>query len=468
MFNNDTAAELQGWTSSPNIRGTLDILWDCLATIFLSTWSAICLNVAKPQDTQWTIFKRKTWITFISIMGPEYLLGFALGEWRSARASVAHLRQLRGDDKWSLKHAFFADMGGFMLRTSDGVKFFLDTRHIHWMLEHKVFSMEEFERSFMIDGKAIDDRNKSDIFVRVLAVGQALWFCVDIIARGLQGLAVTTLEVTTIGIIVDSILVYYFWKDKPADVEYSEIVDIGMTLDEMISLEQDGRARSQPWFRTPLDFTSREIWSFNLIYHYLMNILKRRNKTSWREKQKNSLGRRDENDVLPLNGISMAIALLSTIAFMGTNFIAWDFHFPTVIEKRLWQTVSCGLIAITIIGMPIVHLKYDSRGIERMQEKVRKRRKALEDACVPTKEASWRDRLVYHLKVRAMKMRNNSVDDDPNLDMSLFMAFGSAFVFALYTAGRVYILVEDFIAFRALPVGAYKTVQWMAFLPHVG
>ena len=90
----------------------------------------------------------------------------------------------------------------------------------------------------------------------------------------MQGLAVTTLEVTTIGIIVDSVLVYYFWKDKPADVESTEVVEIQMTLHEMLQLEEDERVRTQPYFRTPFDSTSREIWSFNLIYHYLMNILK--------------------------------------------------------------------------------------------------------------------------------------------------------------------------------------------------
>jgi hypothetical protein len=39
---------------------------------------------------------------------------------------------------------------------------------------------------------------------------------------------------------------------------------------------------------------------------------------------------------------------------------------------------------------------------------------------------------------------------------------------AVYTIFRTYILVEDVIAFRALPADAYSTVDWWAFLPHVG
>ena len=178
-------------------------------------------------------------------MGPEYLLIFALGEWHSARASVARFKQLRQDDKWTLGHAFFVDMGGLVLRTSDGVTFFLNTKHISWLLKHQVISTAQFEKSFLLDSKTIDDRNKSDTFLRLIAVGQALWFCVNIIARGVQGFAVTTLEMITSGIIVDSILVYYVWKEKPADVMSMEEVNIRTTLNEMIQLEEDEAARTR-------------------------------------------------------------------------------------------------------------------------------------------------------------------------------------------------------------------------------
>jgi hypothetical protein len=37
----------------------------------------------------------------------------------------------------------------------------------------------------------------------------------------------------------------------------------------------------------------------------------------------------------------------------------------------------------------------------------------------------------------------------------------------VYTIFRVYILLEDVIAFRALPVDAYTTVRWWTFFPHI-
>jgi hypothetical protein len=405
-----------------------------------------------------THLKRKFSLMFISIMGPEYLLGFALGEWQLACASVAHMKQLRQDDKWTLKHAFFADMGEFVLRTSDDVSFFPDTKHIHWLLGHQVISTAQFEETFLLDSKAIDDRNKSDTSVRVIAVDQALWFCVNMIARGVQGLAVTTLEITTVGIIIDSVLVYYIWKDKPADVESTETFETTMTLNEIILLEEDEEARTRPYHRTPLDFTSREIWAFKLIYHYLMNILRGMGRLLWQKKKKSAPGRRSDNDVLPVTGVALTIALISTLAFMGTNFIAWNFHFPTLLERLLWRISSCGLVAISSCGMVLIEMLWNDGGIKKMHENARKRRKALADCEAPYKRGNWKERLIYKFRIFGMRLRNNSPNNDPNLDMSLICVLLVVPGCAVYTIFRLYILVEDVIAFRALPAGAYNQV----------
>ena len=466
MSTNNTSEALKGWTPSPNGRGSLDILWACVPTIFLSTWSAICLNVPEPSDTTRDQLRRKAWLTFIAIMGPEYLLGFTLGEWQSARASVTHFKQLRQDNKWTLKHAFFADMGGFVLQTSDGFRFFLDTKHIHWLLEHQAISMTQFEKDFLLDSKTIDDRNKSDVFVRIIAVGQALWFCINIIARGIRHLPVTTLEITTIGIIIDSILVYYFWKDKPADVKSMEIVGINRTISEMILLEENEAARTEPYFRTPLDFTSRKAWALNLIYSYLMNILRGMVPQFSQRKTEKPLGRRSENDVLPVTGIAWFITLISAYAFLGTNFIAWNFHFPTLTERLLWRLSSCALVALFTLGLLVIGSLYGDRGIRKMQEGVRKRRGLLADSSLPLERAHWKDRLVYRFWTLAMKLMNNSPENDPNLDVSLVFLLGLP-CFAVYTIIRAYILVEDVVAFRALPADAYKTVDWWGLIPHI-
>lgn len=235
----------------------------------------------------------------------------------------------------------------------------------------------------------------------------------------------------------------------------------------MIMLEKDEQARSQPCFRTPLDFTSREIWSCGLVYDYCLNLFKGMYaRLRGRQRKHNSFGRRSENDVLPLKGVASAINWISGFAFLSTNFIAWNFHFPTSMEQRLWHISSCGLVAVGAGGVAFT-LWYNDRRIAKMQEKVRERRLALESTVLPGTKATWKQWFSYHFRVRVMRICNNSLNDDPNLDAApVFNIFGVA-GFTLYGVARAYILVEDVVAFRALPTKAYLTVNWAAFLPHV-
>lgn len=40
---------IDGYLSSPDIRGTLDIVWTCVATLLLFTWTVLHLNI--PTET---------------------------------------------------------------------------------------------------------------------------------------------------------------------------------------------------------------------------------------------------------------------------------------------------------------------------------------------------------------------------------------------------------------------------------
>ena len=304
------------------------------------------------------------------------------------------------------------------------------------------------------------------MFLRVLAVGQALWFCIDVAARGAQNLAITTLEITTIGIIVDSILIYYIWKDKPADVMSIEEVRISMTLNDMMLLEEDDAARARLSFHSPLDSISRQTWSVNLAYQYLMNIVRDRPR-SRSKKNRESLGRRSENDILPVTGAAMVIASLSTVVFMGINFAAWNFHFPTWIERLLWQISSCGLLVILLPTLLSIEFVYNDRGIGKMQEQIQRGRRALEEHGTTREKSTRRERFVLNFRRYAMNLTNNSLENDPGLDVSPLFILLAVPGCAAYSIFRLYILIEDVIAFRALPTNAYSTVDWSAFLPHL-
>ena len=78
----------QGWTPQPDGRGTLDILWSCCITMFLCSWSILCVNIPSPHETKITILWRKIAKTVLGILCPELVFGMAFGQWLSTRHSV--------------------------------------------------------------------------------------------------------------------------------------------------------------------------------------------------------------------------------------------------------------------------------------------------------------------------------------------------------------------------------------------
>lgn len=190
-----------------------------------------------------------------------------------------------------------------------------------------------------------------------------------------------------------------------------------------------------------------------------MNILKGMRRQHWQRKMEKSLGRRSDNDVLPVEGVARVIGMLFAVAFLRTNFIAWNFHFPTPTERLLWRISSSGLMAIVWVGGFYAASLYSDNKIKVMQKNIQQHRRALKDQGFSGKKENWKDRLVHKIQVIAMNIRNNSLENDPNFDVSLSFVLVGVPAFAVYTVFRVYILLEDVIAFRALPAGAYNTIN---------
>ena len=115
------------YVTAPNTRGTLDILWSCLSTLLLCTWTSQHLNVP-PQSTprnnkQRLRRKIRRFITkvrwlLVTLMGPEFILGKAFSEWSSVRILASQFKEYAEIDgvEWSDAHTFLANMGGFVIQ----------------------------------------------------------------------------------------------------------------------------------------------------------------------------------------------------------------------------------------------------------------------------------------------------------------------------------------------------------------
>src|SRR5271156_3570535 len=141
---------VHGWQSSPNSRGTIDILWSCASTLFICVWVMLHLNVPAESDTLWTLYLRKAKWLLLALLAPELLMLFASGQWASAKRSVTDMEQL-GVANWSMVHAFYADSGGFMLRSPDSPHFPINAKQVHYLVVNKYLAAPAITRQEIWD-----------------------------------------------------------------------------------------------------------------------------------------------------------------------------------------------------------------------------------------------------------------------------------------------------------------------------
>jgi hypothetical protein len=65
----------------------------------------------------------------------------------------------------------------------------------------------------------IEDKSKSDAISKAFVVLQTGWFVTQCVARGIQGLPITELELATVAFAALNFVMYLLWWEKPLNVQ---------------------------------------------------------------------------------------------------------------------------------------------------------------------------------------------------------------------------------------------------------
>lgn len=241
-----------GYTSGPNTRGTMNLIWSCLTTIFACVYAAMHFSVPKTNHTtlrrMWT---KVGWVT-LGLVAPEFMVVKAAEEWLLARKLTKEMRSGSGrvggsevveneqtgwnDEKgsvsgspnpsgpskeapeWTTAHSFFAIMGGFSDRNGK----LLTPSDLTFLASSSPPFSSSFTASvlpnlptYLLD---ITDKSKADPIVKTFACIQVTWFLANIIARASLKMPVSQLELTTCGYIPGTLMTYAMWWSKPYSV----------------------------------------------------------------------------------------------------------------------------------------------------------------------------------------------------------------------------------------------------------
>ncbi|KIW91061.1 uncharacterized protein Z519_07955 [Cladophialophora bantiana CBS 173.52] len=339
------------------------------------------------------------------------------------------------DERWTLRHAFYANMGGFRLRDSTGQVYIVTAKHINHLVRKRYIDLPR------ITPLEINDRSKSDSLAKFLAIMQVGWLAIQVVARTIQKLETTTLEITTLSFVVCTFGTFIAWYRKPYDVQTFVVLEMPAYAIEDIDLrfvERSGKQRDlleeyvaghqtskvvdnngrllAPYNKLTIidDGLPTFTASFTDLYGHF-----------WGRKPYDA--NRIRNDRLPVMEKPVTIVCaITTLAYAGLHIAAWNIPLATNIERLLWRISSIVMICCVVAWFFMDHFE------EFLAHRRAKKGKVTDGVIVPW----WR------------------------IPASIVVAI-------VYGVSRLYVLVESFAALRWMPQSAYEQVDWGRWVPHL-
>lgn len=430
--------KLVGWTSSPNARGTIDIIWSSVFVVFLSTWAALHINVPPVKKSSWWRLRSKALLMGVGLIAPELIATCAFTELRTALTVQNHMKDL-GHKDWTLSQSFFVAMGGYMLHFNGDYKPISAENFIKWQRRGIIRVLESTETNKAqhhvsrgsvvelpwVSKEDIVSRGKADVLLKGIACAQIGWLLVQYTARRAQSLATSSLEALTVAYIICALFSYSAWWKKPYDLESPTATAISPEH-EVASLLED----------KPLSISMLDDPDLPLLHNVLWTYI-----------------------------VPCTAAVLS---FSVLHFLAWDDHFGSPAEEWLWRASS-----VLFVWFHVFFLGFAAYMEKYMKIPPTAANIAIIGNCAEVK-AVW---YVFH-GVKFLTFGNsnetlNRIDatllrkcqSDYTINWLLVVTFDAHTL--CYFAGRFFVLVEAFASLRRAPVGLYENVDWAGFIPHV-
>ena len=321
-----------------------------------------------------------------------------------------------------MTHGFFIIMGGFHLfeRSSRGMSnrnqniSREDDKPLHPLQEKDLQKCDGYSELFYIPTKLeIKDRGKSNWLAKSLVLLQTSWFVMQCIARAIEHLPVTHLEIVTLAYAAMNFVIYIFWWNKPLNVNQPEPVQVFKKFE---SRETQPPVNKLVWSVRKLTWKAIGKGLKRILTLIIGGQEDEDIDLSCKDRVPRFWGDTTGEDVIISNVIMLGVG----VCFGVIHCIAWHFSSPTHTELLMWRISS---VAITVLPIYIP------------------------------------------LMIVFGGLLGTLIDSEKFVITVVYFVPLSAGL--LYILARAVTLVLAFTSLRDLPPGAYETVHWTTFIPHV-
>ncbi|KZP06180.1 hypothetical protein FIBSPDRAFT_1002718 [Athelia psychrophila] len=324
-----------------NCRTIVGIVTSCIATIFACVWVAVRPNIPGPNQSWISRQTESAKVVVVTLLVPEWVLAWAVRQFLQARVYTKELEAARVEaaEEATVQHHRNSTQKGSTARYSSGDREGDQTHEIRLEeqstsqdnLGKTMFPLENTDVLALVKSRAlvpptsdeIRDRCKGDSLSKTIAIFQALWFVTQCIARRVDNLVITNLEIMTLAYTVITVAMYAAWWYKPlnvhcpirvkgdADGGLPQPFKPGHIIDYVIG-DQDYHIRLSGEKRVPTFWSSCCHW----------------------------------NSDRPL--YADIIALMVAMVFGAVHCAAWSYVFPSLEQQRMWRVCALAIAAIPL------------------------------------------------------------------------------------------------------------------------
>lgn len=320
----DSASKTFFFVSTPNVRGSLQIVWLCLSTLIICCYQVLHLNVNPGR--RFAVLRDAAW-SLLAVAAPEIILYGAILELVVAKQALGRFQsssKLSGCKmEWTLTHMFYVNAFGVVLR-KDSQTQAMDVTTLLETIEKDLVSPEP-----PLTSDEIMDKSKDSAFARGIAILQLLYFYVEFFARMGSAKAVTQLELSVASIAIYSVITYICLWHKPKGVGVPTYVQVP----ELLTREREVKVgelmdREAGTYRVEV-----EVITFGFPHELSEGL---------------------ESLVLRWFGSDFLLCLIS-IPLGAVHLAAWNFEFPTVPDMWVWRISS--ILCTAVVPVAFIFLK---------------------------------------------------------------------------------------------------------------
>ncbi|KAF7984869.1 hypothetical protein HWV62_10845 [Athelia sp. TMB] len=239
---------------------------------------------------------------------------------KSERDQVAMAKRVaKANEAWGKMHAFFIIMGGYQFYGENGPVRPVSPKN----------AVELVRRGHLValSRDELANQSKGDILSKGVAILQTLWFVMQCIARRIEYLPLTNLEVMTLAYTVMTVAMYIVWWDKPLNVSCA----VRVPEEEVKDIEA---AKYE------------SIW--DRIVVYVMGAQDRYGDLRRCTRVPTFWAADGDGDALIADGIALLVAMV----FGAVHCIAWSYTFQSHLEQQLWRASAIAIISVPAALIP--------------------------------------------------------------------------------------------------------------------